>query len=66
MKVKVKPYSLVLHDRMSRGEIIEALEKLIFTASHDWERRVIIDRNVRDMIVRGLHQSPTSAMQSER
>lgn len=45
-----------LHDTMSRADIVTVLDKLIFTAAHNWEQSVVIDRNVRDMIVRALKQ----------
>lgn len=51
-----------LFDNLSRVEIIERLEVLIFTASHDWQRSVAIDRNVRDMIVNALRQPVRSTV----
>ncbi len=50
-----KPYP-VFDDHMSRYEIADELEKLIFTAARDWQYRITIDRNVRDLIVRALRR----------
>lgn len=56
MSERVKPSHLELDDSMSRAEIADALAKLIFTASHDWQRKVVMDRNVRDLIVLDLRR----------
>jgi hypothetical protein len=43
-----------LEDTMSIDQITDALAKMIFTAAHNWERSVTMDRNTRDAIVRRL------------
>lgn len=46
--------NLELTDTMGITEIADALDKLVFTAAHGWQRSISIDRNVRDALVRRL------------
>lgn len=43
--------SLDLDGSMSRLEIADALDRMVFTAARDWRRTVRMDRHARDAIV---------------
>jgi len=51
---------VVLDDLMSRGDVANALQSMIFTAARNWQRTIVMDRNVRDMIVRALRNSAST------
>lgn len=54
---KRQPRFLQLLDHMAGRELADELDKLVFTATHEWQRMIIVDRNVRDLLVRELRKT---------
>lgn len=46
--------TVLLEGTMSHREIADELAKIRFTAARDWRRSVVIDIDVRDLIVKTL------------
>ena len=47
--------NIQLDRSMSPAIIARALDNIVFTAAHDWQRAVSIDEDVRDRIVEALN-----------
>lgn len=62
----MEQYAPDLHDHLSRWQIADLLEALIFTKASDWQRTVKIDRNVCDLIVRALRSQTSRPQPRER